>query len=287
MERWRDLILMSTRDRVLVRLPGVQSDLLKGQVDTLLQNYSRRFMDYMDRKIVYRERTEYFDVAEDYPIIKLAAWPIGLDATPEPLVEIFNDNSASPTYTTALTYQDDYRVYTDEDHQGKIKFRSPLLHGAQALKIVWTGGMATKTIITEADGVTANGPPRTLDSALATFEDDLVEVGMTVTVGNDTREITAVVSQTQLEVDADWTSPGSGQTYVVNEAGFVGAYEEIEEALIDQIVFHWKRRDKLDVKAMGVQGGTGVNTTYMDLHPLRLMDGVIDVLHNFRRIQYP
>jgi len=287
MERWQDILDMTTLERVKRQLPGATSANADDILNDLITGYSASFMEFMDRWVVYRERVRLIDVREDTRRLKLHAWPIGVDNSGDPLIELYNDSGDNPSYSSAMDYPDAYRVYTDEDSQGRVEFRGALLLGRQALKVVWTGGMATKTQVTAADGVTANGAPPTLDSALATFQDDLVEVGMTVTVGTDTRTITSIPSQTQLEVDSAWTTPAGSQTYVVNQAGFVGRYKDIERALIKQIVFHWKKRHTPEIKAASVQGGAGMNITYFERDLDELIPTVMATLDKFRLKDYP
>ena len=296
MDRYQDIVYMSTRSRVLDWLPGITKSENIEKVDELIRGYSYVIMEELDRYIKYRERTEYFDVPADAEMdLHLRGWPIGLDAsTGDPLVAIYNDNATSPTYSTALTYPNQYRVYPGYEEQGLVEFLVSLVSGPQALKVTWTGGMATKTVIEGSDGVNSNpGTDGQVDCASATFEDDLVEAGMTFTLtdgtNTETKDIKTVNSNTQLIVDGQWNVVplGSGRSWIVNEAGFVGAYPDIEMALIVQSVFHWKQKDKLDIQAMSVQGNSGMNTTFTKFKPMELLPEVKAVINRHHLKVYP
>lgn len=296
MELWKDRLDMSTLDRVLPSLSGVKQDENKDKISKLITSYSDIFADVMDRYVVYRERTQFLDIRENYPRIKLRAWPIGLDAiTGEPLVSLYNDNGFVPSYSSQLTYQYDYRVYTSEEGQGKVEFNTGLFPGFQALKATWTGGMATKPEVAMTDADTANpggGANGTLESLASSFEDDLVEVGMTITMtatGNQ-YTIASIVDNQHLTIDEEWdvTDIGAGLACRIEEAGFVGRYPKIEQALITQIVFHWKRKDKLDVKRYTTRGGAGgMDTEFIELNPMDLIPEVKRTLIPHQLREYP
>lgn len=295
MARYQDRLLLSTLDRVLLWLEGIKSDEAKGKVSTLLYGYSYLFADVLDREILYRERTELIDVDSYDMILWLDAWPIGLDATSGlPLVALYNDGGVTPSYATALTYLTDYRVYSKEKEQGRIEFIRELTEGPQALKAVYTGGMATKTVIEGTDAALATaGSVSTLVSASSDFINDLVADDMTVTIraGDNagTYDISSVDSANQLTIVGTWpgTVPATDASFIVNEAGLVGSYPDLEQAVITQIVFHWKQRDKLDIDSMNLVGGAGMSTTFTKFKPLDLLPEVERALDHLKRFVYP
>jgi len=290
MNRYKDKLLLSTLDRVLPWLEGIKSDGAKAKVSTLINGYSLLFADVLDRKIKYRERTLLEDVCKHDMILWLPAWPFGLDGNGDPLVAIYNDAGVSPSYSTALTYPSDYRVYPREEDEGRVEFIRSLLDGPQALKVVYTGGMATKTVI---EGTDATLNASTLVSAGSTFVTDLVADDMTVTIraGDNagTYEIATVDSENQLTIIGAWpgTVPETDASFIVNEAGLVGSYPELEQALITQVVFHWKQKDKVDIDSMNLVGGAGMSTTFTKFKPLDLLPTVETALDGLRRFIYP
>lgn len=299
MTRYQDRLLMSTLDRVLAWLDGIKSDEAKAKVLTLLNGYSAMFADVLDRKIKYRERTVFFDVDRPDPLIYLPAWPIGTDnGTGIPLVEIYNDSGLTPTYSTALTYPSDYRVYQTEDGQGRIEFIRELLEGPQALKVIFTGGMAASTIGptgTAGKCSTYPGPPSLFLDTGAAFIDDGVKVGMSLVITDNkngnagTYIIDSVLSNSSLLFTLTAWPGGVGpadEIYEIPEIGLVSEYPDLEKALITQVVFHWKQRDKLDLKGMSVAGGAGMDTTFTQFKPLELLPTVETALDGLKRFIY-
>ena len=299
MTRYQDNLLMSTLDRVLPWLEGIKSDAAKAKVSTLLNGYSYLFADVLDRKVKRRERTEYYDVDQHNMILWLPAWPIGLDSNGDPLVALYNDAGVTPSYSTALTYLTDYRVYPNEEDQGRVEFIRELLEGPQALKVVYTGGLATKTVVGGTSGHCQEippGPVSTFSDTSATFVDDGVEADMNLVITDDkngnagTYPIETVVDNGNLQFDLTW--PGSLPTpadedYYIQEAGLIGSYPELEQAVITQVVFHWKQRDKLDIASMSLVGGAGMSTTFTAFKPLDLLPEVETALDALRRSIYP
>jgi len=132
-----------------------------------------------------------------------------------------------------------------------------------------------------------------LTSASATFEDDLIEVGMTVTAtdgtNTETKEIISVDSNPKITLTGNWNPSlvGAARSWIVNEGGFVGAYPDIEMALIVQSVFHWKQRDKIDIASMSVQGNSGMSTTFTKFKPMELLPEVKAVINRHHLKVYP
>jgi hypothetical protein len=296
---WQDNVPFTTLARLLSELTGVDSANGRTLADRYIVGYTNLFSEYLDRAVTYRERVKYYDVDQPRPIVHLNAWPIGRNATSgDPLVEVVNDVSASPTWSTPLTYPEQYRVYgirneDDEGDQGKIQFLVDIYEGFRCLRVTWTGGMATRTIVEGTDGALTNPVDGELSSASATFETDLVEVGMTVTAtdgtNTETKEIKSVDSETKITVDGTWLGGlvGTGRAWIVNEAGLVGLYPDLEQAMIAQCVFHWKQRGKIDVEQMSVMGAGGMNVQYTKFKPFDLLPEVIRVLNNHRLTVYP
>ncbi len=296
---WRDMVNMTTRNRLLPWVPGVTGSTALAQLDGLITGYSRLVTANLDRIVKHREHTQYWDVRDFMSRVHLRAWPIYINPTTSlPTLAIYNDGAEAPTYgaDTLLDYPSAYRVNTDERGQGRVDFRYALTSGAQALKAVWTGGMATRTSVEGTAATLANnaGPPitYTLTDATATFITDLVEAGMTVSITAPsgavcTRTITVVVSETQLRVSESWPLAGAGNTWIVNEAGFVGRYPDIEEAVIAQCSFHWQMRDKLGIGSMSVSGGSGMNTTFTRFKPMELLPELQNVIDRYRLVKYP
>jgi len=302
MSRHEDYIAMTTQARALAWLKGISSDGAKSLVDQLIEGYSYLFMDKMDRLVRYRERTAFFDVDPyaSHDRLNLRAWPIGLDTTTgEPLVDFYNDAADIPSYVTALTYGSDYRVWTGEEDQGRVEFRRKLIGEFQAIKAVWSGGMAVHTLVFGSGGQCATPPGLTsfLDAS-ATFIDDGVKPGMSLVITDNkngnagTYQVGAVPDNFTLEfVAAAWPG-GAGpfpadEVYEIPEAGFTGLYPDIELALIAQIVFHWKQKDKMDVEEISVQGSSGMNVQFTRFKPLQLLPTVEDALNAHRLVVYP
>jgi len=283
-QHWRDILDMSTVARVRNLLGGVKST-SDDKIQELIETYSRSFANYMDRHIKYRARTAYFDIKDPDTTLKLRAWPIGLTALGVPIVDIYNDTTRPPTYPDALTYQEDYDVYPEEEEQGKIEFEYALLVGYKALKVDWTGGMATKTEVIGADGDTTVGA--TLTSATSTFITDLIEANMTVTItaGADagTYTIASVDTENQITITGAWPVGAAGQSFRIVEGGFVGQYPDIEQALLDQIIFHWKRQHQPDIKGMSLN--VGMQVTFWE--PLALLTNVKKILDQYTLVEYP
>lgn len=287
-----DVLDMTTLARLKDWVP-----LTKNSNETLLKrlisNYSQIFANEMDRYIVYKQRTEKFDVFQEEINLHMQGWPIGVDSSGDPLMTISNDIALDPTYTTFLNRPEDYRVSVTEDEWGTVKFNVLLLAGNHALQIVWTGGMATKTVIEGTDGVIVAPPPAgTLASASSTFITDLVRVGMTLTILPDTSNeeshiLTAIQNETTLQFATTPVATGAGNAFRVEEAGFVGGYPDIERAMFDQISFHYKQKDKIDIASMNIGGQSGGQVNYIKMRPLDLLPEVRGILQKRRREIYP
>ena len=225
--------------------------------------------EHLDRHILIEERTEYRDVCDSQRLLWLQGWPVKLDpGTGLPLLEIKNDINYPQDWSgDALAQGDDYLLYNGERGLGKIEMRYHLVGGPQALRIIYTAGMATRTTLEGTSGACAAGPPDTFTDANATFVDDMVEAGMTLVVtstanGNaGTYTITSVDSQTQLTISETWpgTTPSTDEVYSIPEAGFVALYPDIEQACLQQVAYWYKRKETPEVSAIANAGG---NVTY-------------------------
>lgn len=129
----------------LITLPYLKQLIGKKESDTtddaLLQNLieavSKQAERYLNRVVQTAQQTEYFDVADGDTVFQLASYPITtINGTGE---GVWND--ATWDFATA-TSSDSYRVNTAT---GLLYFLVSPYRGLQALKVIYTGGMATTT----------------------------------------------------------------------------------------------------------------------------------------------
>ena len=66
-------------------------------------------------------------------------------------------------------------------------------------------------------------------------------------------------------------------------AGFATAYPALVQALLTQVQFHYQLRDRLAVAS--VSEGMGQSVSYTQLKPLKLLDGVKEILQGYKRFE--
>ncbi len=103
-------------------------------INMLIVSVSAAAERFMGRSIESVSRTEYFDVERHQDSAQLAAWPVSSITT------VHNDPERDYG-TGSLVDSDDY-VATD---WGRLTFDYKLSEGRRALKVVYTGGLASTT----------------------------------------------------------------------------------------------------------------------------------------------
>lgn len=135
---------LSTVDRVLTVLSatgeaGTQhSDARKAEIAAVLATVSGAVERYLDRFALRTSRTEYHDVLPDMRVVRLRAYPVTT------LTSVHYDADQAFGSSTAMDSDDYYDPTLDDT--GVMRFKWPFAYDyPKALKIVYTGGMATDT----------------------------------------------------------------------------------------------------------------------------------------------
>lgn len=287
-----EVVEMTTLERLLTWIDLTKST-NQDQLRALIRTYSNQFTTYMDRFSKYQSRETFFDLKEEYPFVHLRGYPFG-ELAGVPIIDCYNDGVIPPTYATALTIDEDFIPYQGEEYQGLVKFISAMSYGFKTLKVEYSGGMATRPDVIGTDGATvALG---VFNSAKSTFQTDLVEAGQTLIItstvnGNEGEyNILTIPTENQLTVSPVFpNAPAAAETFYIEEAGFVGQYPDIENALILQIMFHWKQKDNIDAASIALGGGGAGGTTvnYIKGRPLDLLPEVKAVLEDYKFEVYP
>lgn len=280
------------RQKVRMGLTATTDDaLISGYITSL----SRLIEGHLERRVKLKEWELYFDVKYGQRILHLPGWPIARDlVSGNLLINLYNDNTLPPTFSTAMVEGEDYVVYFEEEEYGKIEFADSvyILGGPRAVKAVWTGGMATRTSVEGTDGDPQAAGVFT--SASATFETDRVVAGPGTVLriqsspskgNNGDYPILSIDSENQLKINGTFPDDTqSAESWIITTAGFIGLYPDIEEALSQQIIFHWKQKDKPDVASIAVGGQRVMFTKFRDLD---FLPEVQRVLQKYRLEEYP
>lgn len=107
----------------------------------LIVEVSEGVRRYLDRETEVATRTEYLDVNEWQCLFYLKAWPITV------VTGVWFDPDQGFTTDTALASTDDF-LNAARGRMGEFELKAPLVSGgraSRALKITYTGGMATST----------------------------------------------------------------------------------------------------------------------------------------------
>lgn len=133
---------LSTVDRVLAltSATGKATDETRAEVAAVLATVSGAVERYLDRFALRQARTEYHDVEPMQSRVRLRAYPVTT------LTSVNYDPDQAFGSTTAMTSSDYYDPTLDVE--GALVFRYPFMPSvphSRALKVVYTGGMATDT----------------------------------------------------------------------------------------------------------------------------------------------
>jgi hypothetical protein len=253
-----------------------EDDMLRG----LIRAASLAIALALDRHIKLEEHTDYHDIYDDQRILWLRGWPFKYDSVAgEYMIEIVNDSNLPPTWTgTPLRQGQDYVVYHGEKGYGKVRFADYFTTGGvQALRVVATSGMASKTAVEGTTGTCTDpggGNPHLFTDANATFDDDGLGPGMLIQITDNKNSraglytISDVVDNNNLEITETWpgTLPGpADEVYIIQGAGLIGLYPNVELACQMQVALWYKRKETPEVSSISNAGG---NVVYTKTRPL-------------------
>lgn len=261
---------------------------------SLIAEVSEAIGVYLDRHVLLKERTEYLDVMDGQAHIYLRGWPISVNGSGVPLVQMWNDYNLPPTWaaTTELTNGEDFIAYPEASKFGLVRFAYGLVGGPRALKVTYTAGMATVTAVEGENGqVTA---ANTFTAAWATFQTDGVVAGDKLLLIGGSNEglytVAAVPSETTLTTTEAFGNIGTAnEVYSVATAGLVGRYPSLGLAANLQAAYLYKIKDSPEVLATSVSG-TNVQmaqTKHQDVYEYGAMGLRPDVKALLQRFKWP
>lgn len=138
--------------RVIVQNPSATlSDAVDGFLIDLINLFSTSVekSQWLNRELVKKERTEYFDGGGAY--IQVAAPPFGLDSNNDdrPQVRVWDGGESRSFVDLGGTGETELDLYTDfapNINTGLITYRGSLFAcGVRSVKVVYTGGLVTPT----------------------------------------------------------------------------------------------------------------------------------------------
>lgn len=294
-----EVLEFTTLTRALSWLKLTQSD-NKALVSQLITTYSHQFAIYLERLTKCQARTVILDVMRPDMILRLKGWPVVKDLTNVPLVTIYNDASDDPSYADALSYPQDYRVYCEEGGFGRVEFITALLEGFQALKVEYTGGMGALTEVggtagscvdattftqTEVDFIVAGvraGQTLTIDTAAPGGLNNGSYPIASVTDAHTLTVTGAFVGKTNPAPPPATIFPSTDEVWEVADAHVYTRYPAIEQALINQIIFHWRMKDKTHLVSTSTSQGSASLVSGERYRPLELLPEVKTALDAFK-----
>ena len=217
----------------------------------IIGSVSIAIAEYLNRNIKSEERTEYLDVFEGQEVFYLKGYPIDQDAT----FEVYND--VDRAFDTEID-SSDYDKQSGKD-SGLLKIdQYTLSAGKGALKVKYTGGLATQTsyMTITCASVTSFTVGRTINGGTSGASGTIVSItnGSTKQMVID---VTAGVFEATETITEEGGSPASTTITTINVTPLVMSHPDIALACEMQVCYNYQRKDQLGVSAISVEGVIG------------------------------
>ena len=218
----------------------------------------------MVRAIQKKSRTEQFDISKGQTDFWVAGSPIAIPTDVDTDITIYKNTSQPRVFTVAGDEVSANYIICDavRQTQGRVTVEQTYEEATNALQIAYTGGMASATVISGADG--ASGTNTTFTSASKDFTALGVEVGDTLAitesgdadhglhtisaVGTTTLTLATALTATASTLDYEIIDGDDGQDTIV------GKYPDIAQAVDIQVRYMWQNQGKFGISQEQIAG---------------------------------